>query len=429
MKNRMSQWLVFFALWAVSAFAQADAVPKFQGFDGGFIKFGAINAGYRDFEIRVDYTPWHFVAKGVINAGPQTSDLDIVTETIGIAIGYYPESFPDANGVAQNSSIVDVQVFVDDEPTRIKNLQIELLSPADGAPAKTALAAALTKFKAYAAAVPPADRADKESSAITTALADPMNKASKDAEIKAVAAKAQRAKQDSIAAAQAVQARAIKAQKDSATAAQAAQNRALRAQQDSIAAANAPKPKKKKAVVETVDETVATDATGTSQVATQDDRTQVSDASGTSSSDDSGAPIKKKKKKKKKKVVVDEEEDATDDSGLRTSQTIETPDDDQGHTGSGSNRRKLGIGLAITGGVGVLYGIYEHSVVSDRSSKMTTIETTAPAWVANPNVVYAPYQKSYTDLSNEKSGAETQRAIGLVLGAFCIAGSVVLLRF
>lgn len=103
-------------------------------------------------------------------------------------------------------------------------------------------------------------------------------------------------------------------------------------------------------------------------------------------------------------------------------------------------------GLAGAGLISVVYGVLQHQQFNDRLNKMQAIEND-PRYAAysSPNPVSLPgtgqivpgdqvkFQslgnKSYHDLSKEKEGAETNRNIGLVLGALCIGGSVVLFTF
>lgn len=166
-------WLVWVVGLAVGAFAQGAAGLQFQGLDGSFLKFGGLAGGYRSFELRVDYDPYHFVATGKISAGPQTEDLDILKEEIGAAFSYFPDAFVDVNGIKQYPAIANLVVFVQDEPTKIKDFKVELLSPLNDSKGLALLADVPNLLKTYQASMDNDSRLKKEDSDITTAIADP----------------------------------------------------------------------------------------------------------------------------------------------------------------------------------------------------------------------------------------------------------------
>lgn len=166
-------WFVWVVGLTVGAFAQGSAGIQFQGLDGSFLKFGGLAGGYRTFELRVDYDPYHFVATGKISAGPQTEDLDILTEEIGVAFSYFPDASMDVNGVKQYPAIANMVVFVQDEPTKIKDFKVELLSPLNAAKGLALLADVPNLLKSYEASMDNDSRLKKEDSEITTAIADP----------------------------------------------------------------------------------------------------------------------------------------------------------------------------------------------------------------------------------------------------------------
>lgn len=103
-------------------------------------------------------------------------------------------------------------------------------------------------------------------------------------------------------------------------------------------------------------------------------------------------------------------------------------------------------GLAGAGLISVVYGVLQHQLFNDRLKQMQAIQNDPRyAQYSTPNPVFHPVtgqivpgdqvkfqslgNKSFHDLSKEKEGAEMNRNIGLVLGALCIGGSVVLFTF
>lgn len=155
---------------ALQVFAQGGDAIRYQGLDGSFIKFGKAAAGFRDFEIRVDYDPFHFVAKGKVNAGPQTEDLDLLTaDDISIAFAYSTASKVQMNGITQYPAVLDIAMLAQDEETRIKDLKIELLPPLTDDASLAALKSAPQHKVAFA------------NGSVTAAMADPWSMSRKDA--------------------------------------------------------------------------------------------------------------------------------------------------------------------------------------------------------------------------------------------------------
>lgn len=436
MQVRFLSLIAVFLGLVVSSFSQE--VPKVQGFDAGFVTYGPMAAGYRSFEMRVDFDPWHFVAKGQVNAGPVTEDLDIMPDVVGVGLFHYDGDFKDAKGNAQKAGMADIVFVVDDERAKVKDLVFELLPPANSNEAKSALAAAQQKYQAYMVK-DIGTRIGAEEPLLTSALADPWNKKAKAAEQKALQAKLEKAKQDSLAKAQAAVAAKEQAKRDSIALVQAR----TKAKQDSIAQAKldaqaakdakalaakeAAEAKKKKKVapveeakpepVAVADETPAPKKKKKKKAMEEEEEAEV--VVPDEDSDEESVPVKKKKKKKKKKTVAEESEASIGESA---------PADEEGVPGAKEKRKKIGIGLAVAGGVATIYGLYQQSVVNEKLSKLKELEALGIN-ATNPTKWPTYENKSYHDIEAEKKGAETQRTLGIVLGAFCIAGSVVLLKF
>jgi len=89
--------------------------------------------------------------------------------------------------------------------------------------------------------------------------------------------------------------------------------------------------------------------------------------------------------------------------------------------GTKDSRKKLGIGLAVVGGIFAAYGIIEHSGFNNKLNDMQAMEANPASIVANPG--------HYADLDNEKKGYETRRNLGLIMAVLCIGGSIVMFRF
>ena len=413
---------LLFAL-VISVSAQETNKLKFQGFNGGFITFSPMDKGFRSFEFKADYDPFHLVIRGKANAGPQTANLDILTEDIGVVVSYFDVGYKDPKGNPQIVAINELLLFVSDEPGKVKDVVVELLPPGNNPAAKTALAGVPNLVKAYQVAVPSPGREAEEDGAITVSLADPWDKEIKEEQIKSAQIAVEKAKRDSVAAIQAKQ----KATQDSIQALAALRAKALQAKQDSVkniaaarekakqdsiaAATEKPAKKKKKKKVDLDSEEGDTSA-DPGEVAPAPAKAPV-----LAKASDDGTPLKKKKKKKKKKIV--ENEDSSDGSeAVAESSDDRVPSDKEGFSGKTEQRRKIGMGLAIAGGVAVIYGLYEHSQFNSRLNQLKDMElkgTTA--------------EQRYTDLGNEKKGFESRRTAALLLGGLCIAGSVVMFRF
>lgn len=390
----MRRTLQMLFLFMVATLSAADL--KFQGFAADYAKFGGMGGGYREFEIRVEHAPYHFIAKGKVSAGPQTSDLDILTDEIGIAVSYFDEGTP------QVTAYNEVMFFVQDEPTKVKDVTFELLSPANSKQGLASLANVPALVTAYKAGTPAAKRLSSEESLVTAALADPWSKAQKDDEIKVKAATVQKARQDSVNAAAAKQAKmasAEKARQDSITAAKQARIAAPRQKTSDLTAAPAPAP-------------VAAPAPVQQQEST---------------------PVRKSGKISN--MTANEEQ--ADASEVKEPNTNGAPSDKTGFMGNKGNRTKVGIGLAVVGSILIVYGMLQQSTVADRKAKMDVVAGVQNGvFTQEPNsntplnqFGFSNISQSYNDLQNEKQGAETARNLALVLGALSIGGSVVMFRF
>ncbi|HSQ41494.1 MAG TPA: hypothetical protein VLM37_04355 [Fibrobacteraceae bacterium] len=399
---QISRIIVFFLAFVGTLFAQNTPQLQFQGFDGGFLTFGKQEKGFRAFEFRSEFDPWHIIVRGKVNAGPQTSDLDIMPDDIGVILSYFDVGFKDPSGKPQMVAVHELMIFVEDEPADVKDINIEFLPPTAGHAATAKLAEAGALFKAYVASMPEEPRISREDAAITKALADPWNKDRRIRLQTATAQKVEQARQDSIAAAQKLA------------------RKAERARQDSIANAN------------------RVMAAATTRVAqTNTDETQSSTALTRTSAyeDQTTTPVKKKKKhkkhkkKKKKRVVEDDEYSEDEDDGSVRHIDTGIDEDDQ----RSGEYTKYGWATAI-GAVALLgYGVYQHIEFNDRLDKIQWVEANAPGFVSTPDASLEPtglgVTSSYNDLQSEKTGFEQRRNIALALGAICVAGSIILFRF
>jgi len=382
--NRLLKSIVLLSFLALSAFAEDASKVKFLGLDGGFIKFGGMTGGYRQFEVKVDYDPFHFVAKGLVSAGAQTEDLDINSDKVGVAVSYFDSPFTDSRGIEQMAAINEVIIMVEDEPAKTKDVKIELLAPANEPKGRTIFASVPGLLAAYAGSVSAGYRAEQEDGMITSALADPWSKDAKDKEIKAKAANALKERQ-------------LGDEREQAS---------TKARQDSLAELKRAKAKKAAVVVAQPAPSVdAPEQEATPVVATANEEGS------------SVVPTRKGKKRAILTPTVEEEPEPA-----VTQATTEAANaSKQGIMGTKDSRKKLGIGLAVVGGIFAAYGIIEHSGFNNKLNDMQAMEANPASIVANPG--------HYADLDNEKKGYETRRNLGLIMAVLCIGGSIVMFRF
>lgn len=182
-------------------FAQ-DPKLKFQGFEADYLTFAdEIKLGYFDFKINVDQAPYHFEITGQVNAGPSTVDLPYLKEDIVVVVGYYDSPWKnDVSSSEVRQFLIDsLVILLEDEPTKIRDMKIKILSPWASDPGVVSELAKLPDFKTEYLAIPGAERAEYEEDAIFNASLDPWSKELKKLEMLDKKDELRKKKQDSIA--------------------------------------------------------------------------------------------------------------------------------------------------------------------------------------------------------------------------------------
>ena len=377
-------------LLAVLAYAQPTL--KFKGFNGEYVDFGRRKGSGREFVMRVNQSPFHFEAKGVIDAGMLTNDLDIMLDDVVAVLSYFEQGHT-INGKAVETGLNDLLFYAEDESCKITELKITLLPPiSNDKKAKTLLAAVPNLLKEYE------PNPTAESSAIIRASADPWSKSYMEAEqLEAEKRMAQqKAEEERILAAQKAE------EQKRAQAAQAAQKRAKEKEERDRRAAErerqrSAQKKQKRPAPPPVEE-----------------YSQVDDY------EDYGAaeaytdvPTRKSTKKSGSFLGMGEME-----------------------TG-----QKIGVGFVGVGVVATIYGILQHM---DYGKKNTALNELAndPIFMVDPQAFRSwptrdgvtPWHagqpgKSYDTIEREKLGHGSNRNLGLVLAAALIGGGIVMINF
>lgn len=367
-------------LLAVLAYAQPAL--KFKGFNGEYVDFGRRKGSGREFVMRVNQSPFHFEAKGVIDAGMLTNDLDIMLDDVVAVLSYFEQGHT-INGKAVETGLNDLLFYAEDESCKITELKITLLPPiSNDKKAKTLLAAVPNLLKEYE------PNPTAESSAIIRASADPWSKSYMEAEqLEAEKRMAQqKAEEERILAAQKAeeQKRAKEKEERDRRAAERERQRSAQKKQKRPA----PPPAKEYSQVEDYDDYKA-----------EDDYTDV--------------PTRESSKKTGSFMGISEME-----------------------TG-----QKIGMGFVGIGVVATIYGILQHMEYNRKNTALNELAMD-PLFIQNPQVFKAldtrdgitPWHagqpgKSYDTIEREKLGHGSNRNLGLVLAAALIGGGIVMINF
>jgi len=412
---------IFFSLVMTGVIAAQDRPElKFQGFDGTFLKLGDYKVGFYDFELSVDYEPFHFVYKGRINAGPSTLDLPYLLEDVVAVVGYWDDPYTKAaDGKPRQFSIENLRVYLDDEKLNVKEEKVELLPPWDKNSEAKAL---LKKSDDYRASYEKETTEDERESYLEEALiiasADPWNVEFREMMLQARKDSIAKHKADSLAAIQRAEQRRL----DSLAALKAAKEKRAR----DLAAAKAAEENRKRELEE-AKKRRAEEAKRQAALRKQQEesnkrvvRKRVVRKEAQETPEE--APKRRVVKRVVKKPV--EEEPAPGKRAVRRVRKTEDPgwteNEQLDREAKGKKKYKnYAYGLFAVGGVSLIYSLMEMQKMNDAQNDYNN-------YLAVTN---NPQDPNVLEAEKNKVAAEGNRNLGLLLGAVCIGGGVVLYRF
>ncbi len=199
------------AVWILvsAAFALAQVKPAFQAFGADYLKLGEASRGYHPFEVKVNFAPWAFVARGSVKAPQGDPDLlfnSMDNDQLYIMVAYSPSPVAGSDGLEYQAGIYDITLFYsdgeDEFQASVKDLNIALLPPIAGDSWATG---SLQEAQGKRGAPGSVFKNKEFANAIFQASAQPLSKAQAKAAVKAAEERkkqAVKARRDSIAAAQ-----------------------------------------------------------------------------------------------------------------------------------------------------------------------------------------------------------------------------------
>ena len=205
----MLKKLATILIFCSAALSFAQVKPSFQAFGADYLKLGEASRGYHPFEVKVNFAPWAFVARGNVKAPQGDPDLlfnSMDNDQLYVMVAYAPAPVSGSDGLEYQAGIYDITLFYSDGEDEfqsvIKDLNISLLPPIAGdswatgslqdAQGKRGTPGSVFKNKEFA-------------NAIFQASAQPLSKAQAKAAVKAAEDRKKQAliaQRDSIAAAQ-----------------------------------------------------------------------------------------------------------------------------------------------------------------------------------------------------------------------------------
>lgn len=423
---------IFFSLVMTGVIAAQDRPElKFQGFDGTFLKLGEYSVGFYDFELSVDYEPFHFVYKGRVNAGPSTLDLPYLLEDVVAVVGYWDDPYSKASdGKPKQFSIDNLRMYLDDEKLNVKEEKVELLPPWDNnAEAKALLKKSDDHRASYEKETTEEERESYLEDALIVASADPWNVEFREMMLQARKDSIAKHKADSLAAIQRAEQRRL----DSLAALKAAKEKRAR----EIAAAKAAEEKRKRELEEAKKrqaEQAKRQATLRKQQEEQDKRVvrkRVVRKEVQQTPEE--APKRRVVKRVVKKPV--EEEPPPRRKVVRKVRKPADPgwtenDELDREAKTKKNYKNYAYGAFAVGGVSLIYSLMEMQKMNDaQTAYNNNLAAAANATAVNDVNTALLYQAEATKKLEEKNNHEGNRNLGLLLGAVCIGGGIVLYRF
>ncbi len=125
--------MLFMAL-AVLSFAQGDTKPEFQAFSSSLLKLKPAEGGWQKFSLKVEVAPWAFQAIGevhVVAGDPELLNTALYDGTLYSVVAYIPAPAAGTDGKEYQVGVFDMMLFLEDEPTQVRNVKFRLLPPAN----------------------------------------------------------------------------------------------------------------------------------------------------------------------------------------------------------------------------------------------------------------------------------------------------------
>ena len=125
---------VLFMALAVLSFAQGNTKPEFQAFASSLLKLKPAEGGWQKFSLKVEVTPWAFQAIGevhVVAGDPELLNSALYDGTLYSVVAYIPSAAVGTDGKEYQVGVFDMMLFLEDEPTQVRNVKFRLLPPAN----------------------------------------------------------------------------------------------------------------------------------------------------------------------------------------------------------------------------------------------------------------------------------------------------------
>lgn len=123
-----------FMAFAVLSFAQEGAKPEFQAFSGSLLKLKPAEGGWQKFSLKVEVAPWAFQAIGevhIVAGDPELLNSALFDGTVYAVVAYMPSTATGTDGKEYQVGVFDMMLFLEDEPTQVRNVKFRLLPPAN----------------------------------------------------------------------------------------------------------------------------------------------------------------------------------------------------------------------------------------------------------------------------------------------------------
>ncbi|MBQ3840414.1 MAG: hypothetical protein II819_10865 [Fibrobacter sp.] len=125
--------MLFMAV-AVLSFAQGNTKPEFQAFASSLLKLKPAEGGWQKFSLKVEIAPWAFQAIGEVHIVAGDAELlnsALYDGTLYSVVAYIPAPAAGTDGKEYQVGVFDLMLFLEDEPTQVRNVKFRLLPPAN----------------------------------------------------------------------------------------------------------------------------------------------------------------------------------------------------------------------------------------------------------------------------------------------------------
>ena len=119
---------------AVLSFAQGNTKPEFQAFASSLLKLKPAEGGWQKFSLKVEIAPWAFQAIGEVHIVAGDAELlnsALYDGTLYSVVAYIPAPAAGTDGKEYQVGVFDMMLFLEDEPTQVRNVKFRLLPPAN----------------------------------------------------------------------------------------------------------------------------------------------------------------------------------------------------------------------------------------------------------------------------------------------------------